>query len=124
MSDTQAVIGVILIYVITFLTFSYSKHQEKGHSDVHFAHLAIIKIGAALTDIFTDIFLILYLHNEQPSLSELKWALIISVMTAFAIGMVCTFTNSQFFVGFCLLDLCGLHNSHQFERERIPRILG
>ena len=52
-------------------------------------HVAILRLGVALTDVTTDVFLILWLHDEHPELENLMYLSLSALVLSFCVGLVC-----------------------------------
>ena len=89
----QLIFMVGFIYFVSISIFLISlkmARKSKSHTDAK--HSTVIKYGAALADVLTDIFLILWLHENENADSKLKTLKYISVsacVTSFVIGNVC-----------------------------------
>ena len=92
-TSTQAIFVVGLIYFISFVSAGISFFKTRG-TKIEAKNAAIIKMGAAIADVLTDIFLIFWLHeheNEADNLSTLKWIAIGACSLSFVFGTVCKF---------------------------------
>ena len=76
--------GIYGLTAIVYLLSHWTSRDEKQQPN----HSAILKIGTALADVLTDIFLILWLHDEHPELENLMYLSMAALILSFCIGLV------------------------------------
>ena len=109
-TSSQLIFVVGGIYFVTGIVFFLSKLTSSRIKDHNPNHNSIPKLGAASANVMTDIFLILWLHDNHSELDDLMYLSLIALCIAFFVGLVRIFLklSDHFLNFFPSLSLDGL----------------